>query len=70
MSSSSSDLQKESFMKSPDYKELACAFRIRVKVVVQYMLLADVYVVCNCIFAADGLWRSRLYLHKRRLLLC
>lgn len=30
MSSSSADLQKESFMKSPDYKELAYAFRIRV----------------------------------------
>ena len=40
------------------------------KVVVQYMLLADIYVVCNCIFAADRLWRSGLYLHKRPLLLC
>lgn len=37
MSSSSADLQKESFMKSPDYKELACAFRLGCKVVVQYM---------------------------------
>ena len=40
------------------------------KVVVQYMLLPDIYVVCNCIFAADRLWRSGLYLHKRPLLLC
>ena len=72
MSSSSADLQKKSFMKSPDFKELAYSMpsECGCKVVVQYMLLADIYVVCNCIFAADRLWRSGLYLHKRPLLLC